>query len=313
MIHKSKLFIQHKNEISLAVLLACLVCLCSAFTGTFLKPGNIQQILTQSSELGLMVLGMSACIISGGFDLSIGAIVGLNSVITATMFRSGTFLPEILLTGLACCLLCGAVNGVLIGYFRMQPMVVTLGTSAVFTGIGTVLSKGHAISGLPEGFLIFNTGKVFGIPLQFWLLIFNIILFVFLFQKTRFGRGVYLTGSSYTVALFSGIPCKRCIAGVYVYSSFMAFIMSIIITSRLATGRIDFADNYVMQSVAAAVFGGISVFGGKGRIYGAVIAVFIFTVLSNIFNLLGLSRYLHQLITGVILLIVLGIRRNIEV
>lgn len=83
-------------------------------------------------------------------------------------------------------------------------------------------------------------------------------------------------------------------------------------TSRMATGRIDFADNYVMQSVSAAVFGGISVNGGKGRIYGAVIGVLIYTVLSNVFNLLELSRYLHQVVIGVILLIVLGIRKKIE-
>lgn len=300
-----------KNEIGMLVILLVLWGIFSMSEDSFSTISNLQQISKQCVELGFMTLGMSACIISGGFDLSIGSIVGLNSILIATMLQNGTGIGVVLLVSAICSIACGALNGLLIGCLQMQPMVITLGTSAVFTGIGTVISKGHAISGLPEQFLVFHATEIAGLPLQFWLFIIGVTCFVVIFQYSKFGREVYLIGSNYDVAYYSGLPCRRNIFWVYVFSACTAFGVAVIMTSRMATGRIDFADNYVMQSVSAAVIGGISVYGGKGKIYGAIIGVLIFTVLSNAFNLLELSRYLHQIVVGVILLIVLGIRRKI--
>ena len=311
-LYPAKQWKRNKNEMALAALLLVL-CLGFAFlTDSFLKTQNVQQILKQSAELGIIVLGMSASIISGGFDLSIGALTGLNSVILASMLQQESPIWQAVLAAFTCSLVCGALNGVLIGTFRLQPMVITLGTSTVFTGIGTVISEGHAISDLPEVFLIFHSTNILGIPIQFWIFLAGMAAFVYLFQYTKYGRQVYLLGSSYDAAGYSGIPCRRCTFWVYVFSSVMAFLAAVIMTSRMATGRIDFADNYVMQSVSAAVFGGISVNGGKGGIFGAAIGVLVYSVLSNAFNLLGLSRYLHQVVIGVVLLIVLGIRKKIE-
>lgn len=300
-----------KNEMGMLLILLALWGMFSLQTDSFFTISNLQQISKQCVELGFMTLGMSACIISGGFDLSIGAIVGLNSILIATMLQNGMEIGTALWVSAVCSIMCGALNGLLIGCFQMQPMVITLGTSAVFTGIGTVISKGHAISGLPEKFLVFHTTEMVGIPLQFWIFIVGVVCFIVIFHRSKFGREVYLIGSNYDVAYYSGLPCKRNIFLVYIFSACMAFLVAVIMTSRMATGRIDFADNYVMQSVSAAVIGGISVYGGKGKIYGAIIGVLIFTVLSNAFNLLELSRYLHQIVVGVILLIVLGIRRKI--
>ena len=311
-LYPEKQWKKSKNETALIILLVALCVVFSVLSDSFFRLQNAQQILKQSAELGIIVLGMSASIISGGFDLSIGALAGLNSVILATMLQQGSPIWQAAAAALLCSLACGVLNGILIGMFQLQPMVTTLGTSTVFTGIGTVISEGHAISDLPEGFLIFHSTSMLGVPIQFWIFLGAIVIFSYIFQYTKYGRQVYLLGSSYEAASYSGIPCRKCTFWVYVFSSVMAFLVAVIMTSRMATGRIDFADNYVMQSVSAAVFGGISVNGGKGRIYGAVIGVLIYTVLSNVFNLLELSRYLHQVVIGVILLIVLGIRKKIE-
>ena len=311
-LYSDKLWKERENEIGLVVLLILLVLAFSFMSETFLRLQNIQQILKQAAELGIIVLGMAASIISGGFDLSIGALAGLNSVLIAILLQQGAPIWQAMGAALICSLLCGALNGMLIGTFRLQPMVITLGTSTVFTGIGTVISEGHAISDLPENFLIFHGTSILWIPIQFWIFLSGVILFAYLFQYTKYGRQVYRLGSSYDAAYYSGIPCRKCTFWVYVFSAVMAFLVAVIMTSRMATGRIDFADNYVMQSVSAAVFGGVSVDGGKGKIYGAVAGVLIYTILSNMFNLLELSRYLHQVVIGVILLVVLGIRKKAE-
>lgn len=303
---------ENKSEFMLMGTLFVLIVAGICVSDRFLCVMNIRQILIQFVELGILTCGMAACIISGGFDLSIGAIVGLNSIVIALMLSKGYGIVITVICVFAISVCCGMINGVLIGYIKIPAMVATLGTTALFSGVGLVISKGHAISGIPDRYLVFSVWQILGLPIQVIILMFCVLAFWIIFEKTKIGRGVYLVGSNYTVAHYSGIFCERTVCLVYVFSSLMAFCMSFIITLRLATGRVDFADNYVMQSVAAAVFGGVSVSGGEGRTFGIILSVLIFNIISDIFNLLGMSRYLYQLVIGVVLLIGLGLRRKMN-
>jgi ribose/xylose/arabinose/galactoside ABC-type transport system permease subunit len=204
--------------------------------------------------------------------------------------------------------LCGLLNGSLIGFLKINPILVTLGTSSAFTGLAMVFSEGKAISGLPEDFLIFGHYHVGVIPYQALILLIILVLSVVLLNFTQWGRRVYLIGSNPEIARFAGINCGFNIMLVYVYSAVLAFFAALILTSRLATGRADLGNVYLLQSVSAAVFGGIGIYGGTGNVFGAVLGVAIFAIISNGFNMLDFSQYSQQILIGCILITVLAYR-----
>jgi ribose/xylose/arabinose/galactoside ABC-type transport system permease subunit len=292
----------NQKAIVLLAFLVLLIVLFSILSSSFLRFGNLLQISAQMVELALLTIGMSVCVISGGFDLSIGSLAGLGSVCLAMMISSGMSMwLAILLVGLAL-VLCGAFNGLLIGYLNINPLLVTLGTSSVFTGIAMGVSSGRAVSGLPDIFFFFGQGYVGFIPFQVIVLVIVLFLSIVLLNYTPWGRKVYLIGSNPKVARFAGINLGWNTMLVYVYSAFLAFLASVVLTSRLATGRADLGSVYVLPAVSAAVFGGIKVSGGSGSVLGAIIGVATFAVISNGFNMLDLSQYAQQIVVGVILI-----------
>lgn len=280
----------------------------------FFRLGNLMQVTAQLVELGLMTLAMSASIISGGMDLSIGAMTSLYTVLLATFMGSmGMSMWVAILLTLVVSLLCGMLNGFLCGYLKINSMLATLGTQALFTGLGLVISKGVTIQCLNEKFFIFGQGRIGGLlPFQTVILIITAVFSIILISRSKWGRRVYLIGSSGKVAKFAGINYEWNIMLVYVFSAIMSFICAIVITSRISGGRADVADPLVLQSVSAAVFGGISITGGAGNITGAIIGVIVFTMVSNGMNMVGASQFLQQIIIGSILLVVLMLRQLVK-
>lgn len=299
---------KRSNEMTLLYLLILLGIVFSILSSSFFRISNMMEISSQMVELSLLTLGMGVCIISGGFDLSIGAMTGLGSVCLAILIRSGMDMWPAIALVFMLLILCGLLNGVLIGYLRINPMLVTLGTSSVFTGLAMVVSKGIAVSGLPDEFSLFGQRYLGVIPGQALLLLFVLAISVLVLNFTRWGRRIYLIGSSYEVARFTGINCGFNIMLVYIYSASMAFAAALILTSRLATGRADLGDTYVLQSVSAAVFGGIGINGGSGNIAGAILGVAVFAIITNGFNMLDFSQYAQQIVIGCILIAFLAYR-----
>ncbi|NLJ40614.1 MAG: ABC transporter permease [Clostridiales bacterium] len=304
----------NNNEAVLALFAVLLFIGFSFSSPYFFKLSNLMQVSAQLVELGLLTLAMSASILSGGMDLSIGAMASLFTVLLA-IFMGVMEIPmwtAILMT-LGIAILCGALNGFLCGYLKINSMLATLGTQALFTGIGLVISKGVTIQCINEKFFFFGQGRIGGLlPFQTIILIVVALLSYVLFSLTRWGRRVYLIGSSTEVAKFAGINLERNIMLVYIYSAIMSFASAIIIASRISGGRADVAVPLVLQSVSAAVFGGISIKGGTGNVLGAMIGVVIFTLVSNGMNMIGASQFLQQIIIGSILLIVLMFRQIIS-
>lgn len=296
------------NEISLLVITIVLVIFFSALSGSFFRISNLMQISAQMVELALLTLGMSICIISGGFDLSIGAMTGLGSVCLAMLLEAGVGMWLTILLVLLILMVCGLLNGFLIGFRKINPLLVTLGTSSVFTGVALVCSEGRAVSGLPEKFFIFGQCYLGVVPYQDLLLISVLVFSIICLNFTKWGREVYLIGSNPEVARFAGINCSLNLLLVYVYSAALAFLAALVLTSRLATGRADLGNAYVLQSVSAAVFGGIKISGGSGNLFGAILGVIIFAIISNGFNLLDFSQYAQEIVIGGIFIAVLAYR-----
>lgn len=306
--------ILNNNEFLMLVTLILLFILFACTAKNFTRLSNMMQILQKCVELCILTIGMAICIIStGGVDLSIASLCSFNTVVIAlTYVRWGWPLPAAFAAALAAALFCGILNGYLIGYLKLAPILVTLGTQALFTGLGLMLTGGMAISGLPKSYTFLGNYKIGGVfPVQ---VIFLVVIFAVMYvivSRTVLGRNMYLIGTNRNSATFSGIKVRKDIMIAFVMSSIMAFLCAVILCSRLATGRPDLANNYLMQAIAAAVFGGISITGGKGSLLGCLLGVMIFQMMSNGLTLLIRSNasFYEQIMIGVLLLGLLVVKR----
>ncbi len=301
------------NEFLMFITLMVLFTIFAITTKNFLRVGNMMQILQKCVELCIVTLGMAICIItSGGVDLSVASLCSFNTVIIALVYVRGGF-PLFVAFGMAflASLICGLLNGYLIGYLKLAPILVTLGTQALFTGLGLMLTGGMAISGLPRSYTFLGNYKLGGVfPVQVFFLIAIFAIMYVIVTHTRLGRHMYMIGTNRTAADFSGIRSRRTIMIAFTMSSIMAFLCAVVLCARLATGRPDLANNYLMQALAAAVFGGISITGGKGSLLGCLLGVMIFQMMSNGLTLLIRSNasFYEQIMIGVLLLGLLAVR-----
>jgi ribose transport system permease protein/rhamnose transport system permease protein/inositol transport system permease protein len=283
-----------------------LIIMMSLLSPSFLTIDNLLSVTQQMSEFGILALGVTVIIITSGIDLSVGSIAGLTTIVIAMSYGwSGSLIAAILL-GILTGALCGAFNGVLIAKIGVPPILVTLGTMTFFNGVALVLSKGNAISDLPEEFYFVGQGYLFGnVPVQTVIFLVLAILTSLLLSKTPWGRRVYAVGNNSVAAVFSGVQVEKVLLYVYIFAGIMAAISGWIISSRVSTARADLGAVYVMQSIAATVLGGTNIAGGSGTIFGTVIGVSVFAVLANGLNLIGVSPFSQNLLMGLALIVVL--------
>jgi ribose transport system permease protein/rhamnose transport system permease protein/inositol transport system permease protein len=298
--------IKRSHELILLLFFIGLIIMMSLLSPSFLTIDNLLSVTQQMSEFGVLALGVTVIIITSGIDLSVGSIAGLTTIVIAMSYGwSGSLVAAILL-GILAGALCGAFNGVLIAKIGVPPILVTLGTMTFFNGIALVLSKGNAISDLPEEFYFVGQGYLFGnVPVQTVIFLVLAILTSLLLSKTPWGRRVYAVGNNSVAAVFSGVQVDKVLLYVYIFAGIMAAISGWIISSRVSTARADLGAVYVMQSIAATVLGGTNIAGGSGTIFGTVIGVSVFAVLANGLNLIGVSPFAQNLLMGLALIMVL--------
>ena len=278
----------------------------------FLTIRNIRSMAFQIPEFGILAIAMMVVILTGGINLSLVTTGTLGGIISALVMSSlndaGT--PPAVAIGLAVVvsmavsMLCGVLNGYVVSYIGAAAMMVTLGTSTLYEGLGLYLSKGNSISGFPSAFYWFGNGTVAGIPVpMIAFLAVAAATYVFL-EKTAWGLSIYMVGSNRKASEFSGINVNKVTMKVYIYSGFLGSLAMIIMMSRYNSARVDYGSSYLMQTVAASVLGGTRV-RGYGKVFGVVIAVAIMQIISSGLNIFGLDRSLTTVITGVILIGVL--------
>ena len=301
---------KNKNEIVLALIFILIFLVFSLISKHFFTLTNVMGLFSQMVELGLLTLAMAASMLSGGMDLSISAICSLCTVMLGIFIgRAGMPNAVAVLLTLVIALLCGAFNGFLVGYLKVNSMLATLGTQSLFAGIGLVVSNGVTVSIPNTTFALFGRTKLFGFfPLQILLLLLAIVVAVLVFNYLIVGRRIYLIGSSLEVARFSGINLRKNLFITYMFSAVMAFVASLVFASKISSGRADVADGLLLKTVSASVFGGVSTLGGIGTIGGAMLGVAVITIISNGLDMINASSYLQQVVIGALLLIVLAFR-----
>ncbi|MDI9520274.1 MAG: ABC transporter permease [Bacillota bacterium] len=301
----------------LALVLIGLIVLMSILApGRFLTVRNFKNMGFQMAEFGILAIGMSVVIMTGGINLSLVSSSMLGAIVGAYLMRAlnqaGTMSDwSIILIGIASILtvsvLCGLVNGFFVAYVGVVPMLVTLGTQTVFNGISLNITRGSGISGFPKVFQKIGSGTLFDIPYTLLIYIVVILIAWYLVQKTPWGVHVYMVGGNEKATRYSGVNTKKVLTLVYVFSAVMAGIAGILMISRYNSAKADYGSSYTMMAIAATVLGGTDINGGSGKVWGTVMAVLILQVLSSGFNIIGINRNITDIVTGLILIAVLSI------
>jgi simple sugar transport system permease protein len=284
--------------------------------GRFLSRGNLQSMAFQLPEFGILALSMMLVVVSGGINLSLTFTATLAMIVgglaMASITAGGGSPAMALFAGIGLMMLtafaCGALNGFVVVYLGVTPMIATLGSSTLFEGISLNITKGGAISGFPAEFLEIGNGSILGIPIPMIIFI-VIILGLYLFlERSAFGISIYMTGSNPKVARYSGINVRQVLFWVYGAAGLLAAVAGILMASRYNSAKESYGSSYLLQSVAASVLGGTDINGGEGKIAGTIIAVMIIQVISSGLNIFGFNRYLTNIVMGGILLFVLTIK-----
>ena len=274
------------------------------FTKNFLTVRNAINVLEQASVLALLAMGISAVLVSGGIDLSMPANLSLGAVVGAIYMRDGGNLVVSALIMVAVCILIGAVNGYAVAYLKMIPFVVTLAMQFVAVGAATALTGSISIGDLPMTFIDAVQIRLFKIPVYSLIVIVLTIVFYLIMTRSYFGRWLYAVGTNPKAARVSGVPSNSVIFGAYVFAGLTAGLAAVISVGRLMSASALMAgDNLVLDVIASAVVGGVSIFGGAGSPLGAALGALLITLISNSMNMMRVSYYLTLVLKGAVIII----------
>jgi ribose transport system permease protein len=284
-----------------------LVVLCIFFSfstgGAFLSIRNALNVLDQVTVLGILSIGMTAVIISGGIDLSVGSILAFAMMVTGWLSHDCA-LPLLLaiIFGIASGAGCGIVNGLLVTRAKLPPFIATLSMMTVARGLANIITDGRQIVGYPAWFDNFATVRYVGfLSITVALFIVLVILSWFHLGYRAVGRSLYAIGGSSEVARLAGIRVRKLTTWVYVGSGILSAVAGIVLASRLDSSQPSAGLGYELDAIAAVVIGGASLSGGVGGVAGTVVGVFIIGVLHNGLNLTGVSPFIQQIIIGVVI------------
>ncbi len=275
---------------------------------SFFSGENTTNLLRQVVPIMIIGIGQSFVMITGGIDLSIGSVAGMSSMISATLMTKGGMDPWVAsgITLAACCLV-GLVNGMLVSLTKLPAFIATLGTMIIARGIAQLANGNMNTDGIPEsadGFKsVFYYGDTLGLFNPIWIGIIIFLIFAFILGKTCTGRHTYAIGSNYEAAKLSGVNVVVAETKVYIFSSFLAGIVGLMLTAQSGMGTMNAGMSYELNAVAASVIGGVSTMGGQGLLFGTVIGSFIWGVLNNGLQFAGAPLALRNLVIGVVVII----------
>jgi putative xylitol transport system permease protein len=286
----------------LAVLI--LLCIVLSFANQyFLTWGNIADVLRQTSINGILAVGMTYVVLTGGIDLSVGSTLALAGMVSASVVTGahphGVALG--LLAGLVVGAAVGAVNGIVVARLAVPSFVATLGMLSVARGLTFIYNDGMPIADLPDRYLSTGTGTLAGIPVPVIVFALVVLLFWCVLRYTTYGRYVYAVGGNVKSAKTSGISTGRIIFSVYVIGGLLAGLAGIVLAARTTSALPQAGLSYELDAIAAVVIGGTSLSGGSGSLGGTVVGALLIGVINNGLNLLGVSSYYQQVVKGVII------------
>ncbi|MBO7711425.1 MAG: ABC transporter permease [Lachnospiraceae bacterium] len=311
------------GKYGIVVMLLALVLVMTILIPGFLSLNNIKGILVQGSIYGIMSLGITFIIISGGIDLSAGSLVALTAVISASFGQQVTaqnrlfpFLPELgiwapILVALVFGGFLGAINGLMIAKLRLLPWIATLGSFYIARGVALVITKGKPVTQLIRGY--YNVGKeFFGLPVPVWIFLLCIIVSWVLLNYTKFGCDTFAIGGNISAARVTGINISKTLILIYLFAGVMYGVAAFVYSGRVLSVNPGAAQNYEMSAISASIIGGTSPVGGKGTIWGVIVGTLILSVIRQGLTLLAVDAYWQQIAEGAIIVVavIFAMRRN---
>ena len=285
----------------ITALLALCVAL-SVFTPYFLTWSNIINVLRHAAPLFLMSAGLTLVVLTGGIDLSVGAVLGLAACIAASLITSGYPVFGIV-AALAVGLSCGLVNGLLAAYAHIPSFIATYGMLWIANGLAYVFMKGEVIYGLPAPFRVIGTGFLGPIPVPVLIMLGMVLALHVLLHRTRLGRGIYAIGGNPVAARLSGMPVRRRLLFVYAMSGLMASFAALVVIARTNAADVSLGEEQLLPAIAAVCLGGTSLYGGVGGVAGTAVGSLILALVLNGMNLLGVKTFWQAGVLGVIILL----------
>ncbi|WP_068310022.1 MULTISPECIES: ABC transporter permease [Roseobacteraceae] len=277
----------------------------------FFSVSNILNVLRQVSINGILAVGMTFVILTGGIDLSVGAVMAFSGTVCAGLIVNMGMPGSVgLAGGLLVGLGLGVFNGILVAWGRMPAIIVTLATMGIARGLGLIYSGGYPISGLPSWIAWFGIGRIGIIPVPVIAMFLIYGLAWVLLERTAFGRHVYSIGGNETAARLSGVKTQRIKLAIYTISGMTSAFAAVILTGRLMSGQPNAGGGFELDAIAAVVMGGTSIAGGRGLIFGTLIGAVLLGILNNGLNLVGINPYLQDVIKGFIILLAIYIGRG---
>lgn len=279
----------------------------------FLSVPNLINVALSIAITGILAVGMTAVILTGGIDLSVGSVAALAGVVAA-MLASGEGAGSVALAAaaaLAVGLAVGAFNGAMVAWFRVPPFVTTLAMLTICRGLVFVITEGRSIGNLPAGFGLFGRELVLGVPVPVWLMLAVFAVGWFVLRRMTFGRYVYAVGGNREAAFLAGVNIKGVTMLVYVLNGLLVGLAGLVLASRLGAGVPNAGLQYELDVIAAVVVGGTSLNGGRGSVIATLWGAVFIGVLNNGLNLANIDPYIQRIALGaVILLAVLADQLN---
>jgi len=287
-----------------------LILLCIVFgimNPIFFSSRNVANLLRQIAPILLIGIGQSYVLITGNIDLSIGSVVGMSTMISATLMTKGMAPSAAVLITIICCLAVGLSNGLLVSFAKLPPFIATLGTMTIARGIAQIANNNYntdSIGEAAQGFRdFFYYGKTLGLYNTIWIAIVLWLIFNFLLTRTKSGRHIYAIGSNAEAARLSGVNLVSTTTKAYLVSAFVSCIVGLVTTATSGMGTMDAGNSYELYAVAASVIGGVSTLGGQGLLFGTVIGASIWGVLQNGLQFAGAPVAIRNIVIGVIVVV----------
>jgi ribose transport system permease protein len=280
---------------------------------------NLINVLRSASYLMIISAGQMVVLIIGGFDLSVGGVAALTSVTMAlTMAQATVLMPNAValvvslgvLVGLIAGSAIGLVNGIIVAVLRVNPFMVTVGSMSVAYGIALYVTAGAPVYGMPEAFTQdFADSQWLGLPVTVYLTIAVLFGIWVIMSSTRIGRYIYAVGSNLRAARLSGVPTITCIIIAYVASSLLASVTGVLLTARVGSGEANLAQTLMLESIAAAVIGGVSLRGGVGHVGSVALGALFLALVTNGLDIMHIDSRFQPIVIGTVLIVAVGLDR----
>ncbi|TDK60449.1 L-arabinose ABC transporter permease AraH [Sapientia aquatica] len=298
-VHPRQWMIEHSMTLGYSLLFALL----AATVQNFFSAVNIVGLMLSVAQIGMVACTMMLCLASRDFDLSVGSTIAFSGVLGAILLESTHSTVIAIGGGLLSGALIGAANGVLIAYLRVNALIATLASMLMVRGLAFIVSHGQAVGIANELFINFGDARLLGMPLPVWVMALCFVVFGILLNHTVFGRNTLAIGGNPEAARLAGVRVERLRVWIFLLQGLVAALAGLILASRITSGQPNAAQGFELDVISACVLGGVSLQGGKARIFGVLVGVLIMGTLENVMNLLDVDAFYQYLMRGVILLI----------